>query len=77
MLGSAWKMVSETLNSFAMGGIRDENIKDKLKSDPHLREQYLVLCDIVNTLIELSQNRFSVLATTARRSISFSVWEPR
>ena len=74
MLASAWKIVSETLDSFAVNGVRDENIKGKLKSEPILREQYLVLCNIVNTLVELSQNRFSVLATTARRSISFSDW---
>lgn len=74
MLASAWKIVSETLDSFAVNGVRDENIKSKLKSEPILREQYLALCNIVNTLVELSQNRFSVLATTARRSISFSDW---
>jgi hypothetical protein len=73
MLASAWKIVSETLNSFAVNGVRDENIKSKLTSDPTLREQYLVLRNIVNTLVELSQNRFSVLATTTRRSIFFSL----
>lgn len=74
MLASAWKIVSETLDSFAVNGVRDENIKNKLKNDPILREQYLVVCNIVNTLVELSQNKFSVFATTARRSIFFSVW---
>jgi hypothetical protein len=73
MLASAWKIVSETLNNFTVNGVRDENIKSKLKSDPILREQYLLLCDMVNMLVEVSQNKFSVLATTARTSVSFLI----
>ena len=68
MLASAWKIVSETLNGFAVNGVRDENIKSKLKSDSTLRERYLLLGDMVKTLVELGQKRFSVLATTARIS---------
>lgn len=73
MLASAWKIVAATLRGFAMIGIRDENIKNKLQNDSILREQYLVLYDVVNTLVDLSQRRFSVLATTARRSDFFSI----
>lgn len=70
-LASAWKIVSETLNSFAVNGVRDKNIKSKLKSDSTLRERYLLLGDMVKTLVELGQKRFSVLATTTRRSCFF------
>lgn len=72
MLASGWRIVSETLNNLTMNGVRDENIKRKLEKNPILRDQYLVLCDMVNTLVELSQNRFSVLATTARRFYSLT-----
>jgi hypothetical protein len=72
MLASGWRIVSETLNNLTMNGVRDENIKSKLEKNPILRDQYLVLCDMVNTLVELSQNRFSVLATTARRFYSLT-----
>ncbi len=66
MLASAWKLASETLNKFATSGVTDVNIKTKLKVDAGLRNQYLALWDIVNTLVDLSQNRFSILATTTR-----------
>jgi hypothetical protein len=66
MLASAWKIVSDSLDALAIDGVSDSNIKMKLKSDPHIRERYLVLYDMVNVLVKMSQDRFSVLATTTR-----------
>lgn len=75
MLASAWKIASETLNNFATEGITDQNIKNKLKYDVLLRDRYLVLWDMVTTLVELSQNIFALLATTARMLIYFlDIW---
>lgn len=66
MLASAWKLASEALSKFATSGITDHNIKNKLKGDVGFRNEYMVLWDMVNTLVDLSQNRFSVLATATR-----------
>ncbi|CAA7261735.1 unnamed protein product [Cyclocybe aegerita] len=67
MLASAWKIVSETLNNLAVDGLSDKNVKLKLKNDVDMRDRYLVLYDMVNTLVDVSQDRFSVLATTTPR----------
>ncbi|KAF8904426.1 hypothetical protein CPB84DRAFT_1727744 [Gymnopilus junonius] len=64
MLASAWRLVSDSLNELAIDGLTDKNVKAKLKNDPDIRARYLVVYDMVNDLITMSQNRFSVLATT-------------
>jgi hypothetical protein len=66
MLASAWKIVSDSLNALAVDGVLDGNVKMKLKNNPDIRERYLVLYDMVNVLVKMSQDRFSVLATTTR-----------
>jgi len=66
MLASAWKIVSDSLNALAVDGVSDRNVKMKLKNNPDIRERYLVLYDMVNVLVKMSQDRFSVLATTTR-----------
>ncbi|KAF9529234.1 hypothetical protein CPB83DRAFT_852909 [Crepidotus variabilis] len=71
MLASAWKIVSQTLNNFATSGVTDQNIKAKLKNDTKIRDNYLVLWDMVNKLVSMSQDQFSVLATTAPHYKSF------
>lgn len=73
MLASAWRIVSDTLNGLAIDGLTDKNAKTKLKNDPNLRARYLVLFDIVKILVKMDQDRFSVLATTARASKSSAV----
>lgn len=75
MLASAWRIVSETLNGLAIDGLTDKNAKTKLKNDSALRARYLVLFDIVKVLVKLDQDRFSVLATTAR-TYKFSATQP-
>lgn len=69
MLASAWKLVSESLNTLANEGVTDSNIKAKLKTDRSIRDHYLVIYDMVNVLVNMSQSRFSVLATTTRKLI--------
>lgn len=66
MLASAWNIVSDTLNGFAIDGLTDRNIKSKLRDDNDIRQRYLVLYDMVNILVNMCQVKFSVLATTAR-----------
>ena len=66
MLASAWNIVSDTLNGFAIDGLTDRNIKTKLRDDKDIRQRYLVLYDMVNILVNMCQDKFSVLATAAR-----------
>ena len=66
MLASAWNIVSVTLNGFAIDGLTDRNIKTKLRDDEDIRQRYLVLYDMVNILVNMCQDKFSVLATVAR-----------
>lgn len=66
MLASAWNIVSVTLNGFAIDGLTDRNIKMKLRDDQDIRQRYLVLYDMVNILVNMCQDKFSVLATAAR-----------
>ena len=66
MLASAWNIVSVTLNGFAIDGLTDRNIKMKLRDDKDIRQRYLVLYDMVNILVNMCQDKFSVLATAAR-----------
>ena len=66
MLASAWNIVSVTLNGFAIDGLTDRNIKTTLRDDKDIRQRYLVLYDMVNILVNMCQDKFSVLATAAR-----------
>jgi hypothetical protein len=66
MLASAWNIVSDALNGFAIDGLTDKNIKSKLRDNKDFRQHYLALYDIVNILVNICQVKFSVLATTAR-----------
>lgn len=52
----------------AQEGLTDKNVKLKLKSDEKFRVRYLALYDMVNVLVNISQAKFSVLATTARKT---------
>ncbi|KAF8070672.1 hypothetical protein FPV67DRAFT_1488307 [Lyophyllum atratum] len=64
MLASAWKLVSETLAQLAIDGLTDGSVKLQLKNNANFRTRYLVLYDLVNVLVHISQSKFSVLATT-------------
>lgn len=67
LLASAWKIVSETLHELAQQGLTDKTIKMQLRSNENLRTRYLVLYDLVTVLVNLSQVKFSLLATTTRK----------
>ncbi|KAI0793177.1 hypothetical protein C8Q75DRAFT_547778 [Abortiporus biennis] len=65
MLASAWKIIGETLQDLYDEGLDDDSIKEALKANVNIRARYLVLYDTVNVLVEASQAKFAVLATTA------------
>jgi hypothetical protein len=64
MLASAWKLVSEFLGELESAGLDDAKIKHQLKDDAAIRSRYLALNDLVDILVNLSQQKFAVLATT-------------
>jgi hypothetical protein len=69
MLASAWKLVLDTLGELQEDGLGDRTAQADLKKHEDLRSRYLVLYDMVGKLIEIGQNKFSVLATTTRQWI--------
>ncbi|KAF8623087.1 hypothetical protein AX15_006499 [Amanita polypyramis BW_CC] len=64
MIATGWRLVRDTLADFEASGLTDKNIKVKLKDNPQFRLRYLVLYDMVGTLINIGQANFSVLAMT-------------
>ncbi|KAG6860761.1 hypothetical protein C0995_007793 [Termitomyces sp. Mi166 len=64
MLASAWKLVSQTLAQLALDGVTDTSIKSQLNNNASIRTRYMALYELVNELVEISQSKFSVLATT-------------
>jgi hypothetical protein len=67
LLASSWNIVSEIFMELAQEGLTDKTVKLKLKGDEKFRGRYLALCDMVSVLVNISQAKFSVLATTARK----------
>lgn len=50
----------------------DKQIKLMLQQNDGLRKQYLVLYDLVNIIVDVNQQKFAQLATTARKSSHMS-----
>lgn len=67
MLASAWKIVSDTLHDLEDEGLTDLNVNTQLKNNAALRSKYLFLYHFVTALVKMTQERFSVLATTTRK----------
>ncbi|KAF5370711.1 hypothetical protein D9758_001875 [Tetrapyrgos nigripes] len=64
LLASGWKFVTETLYTLAEEGLTDERVTQQLGENEELRSRYLALYHLVSDLVDLGQNKFSVLATT-------------
>ncbi|KAJ3834621.1 hypothetical protein EV361DRAFT_808140 [Lentinula raphanica] len=71
MLGSAWKIAVDLLYSLQEGGLFDDTVVYILRTNSRLRSQYLILYDLVNTLVDLQQKKFSLLATTTPHYASY------
>lgn len=70
MLASAWKLVLDSLGELRVDGLESRTASTSLKNDEDFRSRYLVLYDMVSKLVEIGQNKFSVLATTTRKLVS-------
>lgn len=68
MVASAWKLILDSLGELRIDGLGDRTASTHLRHDSYLRSRYLVLYDMVGKLVEISQSKFSVLATTTRKS---------
>lgn len=71
MLASAWKLVLDTLGQLKADGLADRTAQASLKKNENLKSRYLVLFDMVSKLVDIGQNKFSVLATTTRELSSY------
>lgn len=70
MVASAWKLVLDSLGELRIDGLGNRSAATDLRNDSDLRSRYLVLYDMVGKLVEIGQSKFSVLATTTRKSPS-------
>ena len=59
----------DTLGELQEDGLGDRTAQVDLRKNEDLRSRYLVLYDMVSKLVEIGQNKFSVLATTTRECI--------
>ena len=46
----------------------DKQVKLMLQQNDALRKQYLLVYDLINIIVNINQQRFAQLATTARKS---------
>lgn len=63
--------MADTLYDLQKDGLTDAQLANQLKKDENLRTRYLVLYDTVNVLVNLTQAKFAVLATTTRKTALF------
>lgn len=69
MLASGWRLTGTFLTEIVDAGYGHEQVKATLRKDAQFRAQYLVLYDLVNTIVNVNQQKFAVFATTARMSL--------
>jgi hypothetical protein len=67
LLASGWKIVADNLIQLQEDGLTDNDVPAQLKASERLRARFMTLYDMVNTLVETMQNRFSFLATLSRK----------
>jgi hypothetical protein len=65
LFASAWKLIRNHLNILQRHDFDDTSLRSQLQQDTVLRTEYLVLFDMVNILVNVTQAKFSLLATTA------------
>lgn len=65
MLASAWKIVRDRLELLEQKGVNNSKVRSQLANKPNMRQEYLVVCDVLHALIDALQARFSLLAATA------------
>lgn len=69
MLASAWRLTGSILTDM-VDSVSDSEIKATLEKDTQFRAQYLVLYDLVNIIADVNQQKFALLATSAREYAS-------
>jgi hypothetical protein len=62
MMTSAWKIVRSIIRELVQRGMSNKNHKAVLRNDKKIRSLYLALTHIVGLMVEVNQQRFSVLA---------------
>ena len=67
LLASAWRLAGAMLMDIKQVAEDTSTIKAALREDIQFRNDYLVLYDLVNVIVNVNQQRFALLATTARK----------
>lgn len=71
MMTSAWKIVRNILNELIQRGMSNKNYKALLGNDMKIRGLYLALTHMVDLMVDMYQQRFSVLALNSGTFDSF------
>lgn len=69
MLAAAWRLAGAMLMDVKQMARDNTALKAALRRDDKFRAEYLVLYDLVNTIVDVNQKKFALLATTARTSL--------
>lgn len=62
MMTSAWKIVRNIIRELVQRGMSNKNYKAVLRNDKKIRSLYLALTHMVDLMVEINQQRFSMLA---------------
>ena len=71
MMASGWRVVGDIIRDLIDDGLDDTIIKSQLASEDRLRNQFLVLYDTVNVLVQAGQANFAILASYSSKCLTF------
>lgn len=66
MLTASWRLAGSWLTDICDAGFDHDQVKGALHRDSIFRARYLVLYDLVSIIVSANQQKFAVLATSAR-----------
>ena len=75
MLAAAWRLAGAMLMDVKQIARDNTALKAALRRDDKFRTEYLALYDLVNTIVDVNQKKFALLATTARTSLTLFTHE--
>lgn len=74
MLASAWKILGNMLRELIHRGMTSKNARALLKNDLRMRNLYLASVRMIELVVDINQQRFSVLALNSSMFSSEPTW---
>ncbi|EKM80649.1 hypothetical protein AGABI1DRAFT_105632 [Agaricus bisporus var. burnettii JB137-S8] len=71
MMTSAWKIVRNIIRELVQRGMSNKNYKAVLRNDKKIRSLYLALTHMVDLMVEINQQRFSMLALNSTHYVKY------